>query len=418
MSKKSSIVTVFIIIAIVIVTSITVILYKSNFFDSINAITTFSIQIVSLGLSITALVIAVVTYSSIDSVNMISTMEGNVLENENYTIAYSELVLNYASCKDIRSLQDKLFEDNINNIKYKSKTCIQFSDNLQNIIDSILWFAYTDVRSSECQSKAKELTELLDKKFLEFDRITNGNQYLLMESIKLIKYVLYYQGNRDTSDFNPKFDLINIRGKLLRNPISKIIYLDYLGLSYNAKAIALVKDICRLNGQVFLPENIKKIYNTDFKDKYEHINLYLQRAHKAFAMARELSEDEVLWEGYIKYNLARVLLMEALVNKSSFEEWELLIAETIEARHRVAVLFGDLIKDGENSYLINSFEKELYLSKMVKYSYEVAMIKDNKRNGLRSKIIKDIRDNKESYTKFDLIKGYVEAVEVSIINDV
>lgn len=418
MSKKSSIVTVFIIIAIVIVTSITVILYKSNFFDSINAITTFSIQIVSLGLSITALVIAVVTYSSIDSVNMISTMEGNVLENENYTIAYSELVLNYASCKDIRSLQDKLFEDNINNIKYKSKTCIQFSDNLQNIIDSILWFAYTDVRSSECQSKAKELTELLDKKFLEFDRITNGNQYLLMESIKLIKYVLYYQGNRDTSDFNPKFDLINIRGKLLRNPISKIIYLDYLGLSYNAKAIALVKDICRLNGQVFLPENIKKIYDTDFKDKYEHINLYLQRAHKAFAMARELSEDEVLWEGYIKYNLARVLLMKALVNKSSFEEWELLIAETIEARHRVAVLFGDLIKDGENSYLINSFEKELYLSKMVKYSYEVAMIKDNKRNGLRSKIIKDIRDNKESYTKFDLIKGYVEAVEVSIINDV
>lgn len=418
MSKKSSIVTVFIIIAIVIVTSITVILYKSNFFDSINAITTFSIQIVSLGLSITALVIAVVTYSSIDSVNMISTMEGNVLENENYTIAYSELVLNYASCKDIRSLQDKLFEDNINNIKYKSKTCIQFSDNLQNIIDSILWFAYTDVRSSECQSKAKELTELLDKKFLEFDRITNGNQYLLMESIKLIKYVLYYQGNRDTSDFNPKFDLINIRGKLLRNPISKIIYLDYLGLSYNAKAIALVKDICKLNGQVFLPENIKKIYNTDFKDKYEHINLYLQRAHKAFAMARELSEDEVLWEGYIKYNLARVLLMKALVNKSSFEEWELLIAETIEARHRVAVLFGDLIKDGENSYLINSFEKELYLSKMVKYSYEVAMIKDNKRNGLRSKIIKDIRDNKESYTKFDLIKGYVEAVEVSIINDV
>ena len=239
-----------------------------------------------------------------------------------------------------------------------------------------------------------------------------------MESIKLIKYVLYYQGNRDTSDFNPKFDLINIRGKLLRNPISKIIYLDYLGLSYNAKAIALVKDICRLNGQVFLPENIKKIYDTDFKDKYEHINLYLQRAHKAFAMARELSEDEVLWEGYIKYNLARVLLMKALVNKSSFEEWELLIAETIEARHRVAVLFGDLIKDGENSYLINSFEKELYLSKMVKYSYEVAMIKDNKRNGLRSKIIKDIRDNKESYTKFDLIKGYVEAVEVSIINDV
>lgn len=104
MNKKSSIVTVFIIIAIVIVTSITVILYKSNFFDSINAITTFTIQIVSLGLSITALVIAVVTYSSIDSVNMISTMEGNVLENENYTIAYSEIFLDYASCKDIKSL--------------------------------------------------------------------------------------------------------------------------------------------------------------------------------------------------------------------------------------------------------------------------------------------------------------------------
>lgn len=267
-----------------------------------------------------------------------------------------------------------------------------------------------------CQDKAKELTELLDKKFLEFDRITNGNQYLLMESIKLIKYVLYYQGNRDTADFDPKFDLINIRGKLLRNPISKIIYLDYLGLSYNAKATTLVKDICGLNGQVFLPQNLAKIYSTDFKDKYEHINLYLQRAHKAFAMARDLAEDEVLWEGYIKYNLARVALMEALVKKSSFKEWEQLIVETIEARQRVAVIFGDLIKEGENSYLISSFEKELYLSKMVKYSYEVALLQDNDRDDLKSKILKDLRDNKESYNKFDLIKGYVEGIQLSIVN--
>lgn len=418
--QKSSKITLAIIIVILIVLIITSILYRSNFFDSINTIITFTIQIVSLGISVTALVIAFITYTSIDSVNVISSMEGNVLENENYTIAYSELVLNYAKCRNIKELEEGLYEDSIDRIKNKSNTCIEFADSIQNIIDSILWFAYTDVRSEKCQKKAEELIRLLNDKYEEFDQISNGNQYLLQESIKLINYVLYYQGNKDTPLYDSKYDLINIRGKLLRNPIAKIVYYDYLGLSYNVKAIAIIRSRCSISGQPFLKENIKRIYKTNFQSDLEKINMYLDKAEKIFSQAKELAEEEILWEGYIKYNMARVVLMRALVNKSDFEEWDKLISETIVARQRIVMVFEDLVDEPLESYLIQQFEQELYLSEIVKKNYQLALsdVMLGKKevenvNELTKDILEDIECNYDKYSKFPLIMDYVDHLKNS-----
>lgn len=372
--QKSSVITLSILIIMIIVFIITTILYKSNFFDSINAIISFAIQIISLFISVTALVIAFITYTSIDSVNVISSMEGNVLENENYTIAYSELVLQYTECTSVIELQNKLYNDNIVRIKEKSNTCIEFSDNIQNIIDCILWFAYTDVKSEEGQRKALELTDLLDKKYLEFDTISNGNQYLLQESIKLIKYVLYYQGNKDKGFYDSKYDLINIRGKLLRNPIGKIIYYDYLGLSYNAKASAIIREKLKLQGHFFTSENLKKIKEADFGEDIEKINMYIEKAHRVFGQAKELADDELLWEGYIDFNMARVSFIKAFVNNGDLEEGKKLINEAIAARQRIVIIFGDLVDKASNSYLIQKFEEELIIAKNVKQGCDEVFI--------------------------------------------
>ena len=70
----------------------TVTLHKHSYFDSVNAIITFSIGVMSLIISVVALIVALSTYFSIDSVNKISSMEGNVLCNENYNAEYPHLI--------------------------------------------------------------------------------------------------------------------------------------------------------------------------------------------------------------------------------------------------------------------------------------------------------------------------------------
>lgn len=86
-------------------------LYKNSYFDSLNTILTFSIGILSLIISAVALFIALVTYSSIDSVNVISSMEGNVLCNENYNAEYSFLVGKYKDCRTQEQLEQAMFDN-------------------------------------------------------------------------------------------------------------------------------------------------------------------------------------------------------------------------------------------------------------------------------------------------------------------
>ena len=82
-------------VALVIIYVVTLI-YGEEYFDSVNTILSFSFNILSLLISVIALFISIFTYSSIDSVNMISSMEGNVLCNENYNAEYASLEIGRA----------------------------------------------------------------------------------------------------------------------------------------------------------------------------------------------------------------------------------------------------------------------------------------------------------------------------------
>ena len=69
----------------------------------------FTISMVGFCIALLALFIAVRTYTSIDSVNNITKMDGNILDNERYVVSLPELIDKFRSKNEIQ-LEGELFE--------------------------------------------------------------------------------------------------------------------------------------------------------------------------------------------------------------------------------------------------------------------------------------------------------------------
>jgi hypothetical protein len=99
----------------------------------------FTISTVGFCIALLALFIAVRTYTSIDSVNNISKMEGNILDNEHYVTSLPELINQFKS-KDEKTLDKELFDSVEYKLKKESGTAVLFADTLQYMIDLIVLF--------------------------------------------------------------------------------------------------------------------------------------------------------------------------------------------------------------------------------------------------------------------------------------
>mgnify|MGYP003665599432 FL=1 len=97
----------------------------------------FTISIVGFCIAVLALFIAVRTYTSIDNVNNISKMEGNILDNENYVTSLPELINRFKS-KDEETLNKEIFNSIDFKLKKESGTAVLFADTLQYLIDLIV----------------------------------------------------------------------------------------------------------------------------------------------------------------------------------------------------------------------------------------------------------------------------------------
>lgn len=341
-----------------------VILYRYSYFDSVNTILTFAIGILSLLISIVALLVALSTYFSIDSVNAISSMEGNVLCNEHYNAEYPILVEKYSDCKNQKELEQKLFTNLYRDLQEQSDTCMQFADRIQDILDHILWYAYVDTKTPEYKAHVEKIITLLNKRYESFSAISNGNQYMLKEHIKLIMNVLNYQSNvQNDRMLAPKGQMLNIRGRMFLNSVSKTIYYDYLGLEYHKKALSFLRSHVGFEGEEFLQENMRMIRDYPYtEDERNELNIYLNKAKDAFYLAAASCEEDILWEGYITFNKARIDLLKSIV-EDRFDEvlWDESIRTAITARYAVLKLFGS--KGDADSFLHLELEKEYYYAK-------------------------------------------------------
>lgn len=397
-------------VAIVIIYVVTLI-YGEEYFDSVNTILSFSFNILSLLISVIALFISIFTYSSIDSVNMISSMEGNVLCNENYNAEYASLVDKFSDCMDANELEEKLFLTLSENLKDKSGTCMQFTDRIQEILDCILWYAYTDTKTEKYQEHTRIIIGYLEDNYKKFNAISNGNQYVLNEHIKLIKNVLKYQEVTHVSGKpDPSSEMLNIRGRMFQNSVSKTIYYDYLGLEYHKKAVSFLRSLADFEGTEFMQESMRKIaeYNYSEDDKKE-LFLYLSKAREAFEKAAESSSDDILWKGYITFNKARIDLLRLVILNKFDENWDKGIRESVYSRYGVMKIFAPK----ENvSFLHKEFEKEYYYAEATYVSMRAFFgMNDEKTKADAEKILENISELTEVNDRiYDRIKVYAKDV--------
>ena len=102
------------------------------------------------------------------------------------------------------------------------------------------------------------------------------------------------------------------------------------------------------------------------EDDMKHINCLIERADICFVKAQKLARENILWEGYISYNKARIEIMKYLIGKG--QRKECILAELdriISVRENVEYLFSRT-----NSFLNTQFKKEVDTVKKLKENFE------------------------------------------------
>ncbi len=355
MNRKRTLIIILLTFFVIILLGVllTYIVYVNRTKEPVDILSDYLINITSLVIAFIALIIALITYFSIDSVNSVTAMEGSVLENPNYTIAYSEMVMSFIDCKNQNDFKKLLIDKVYNGLKRPTATCIQFADCIQIMIDHIIWFAYVDFNDNDFKTKCDKLIIKLEKELLRYNSLSNGIQYILNENIKLIKYIMDYQQGRNLNKSNI-CNLEDIRGKMIQNPISQIVYYDYLGLDYRKKANQILKK-CGSDDVEFTVEYMKSVMEYEYsQDDIQHVKMLLRRAQDSFNNASKLSDTDILWQGYIKYNVARTCVMEHLLDSTNGAEILEYINEVISIRESVCFLY----QYGGDSYLNSRFNVE------------------------------------------------------------
>lgn len=326
------------------------------------------ILITSFVISFVAFVFSMITYFSIDAVNSVTAMEGNVLENENYAIAYEEMIDNFINEPDQKAFSEKVFK--IVRCPRKTKSCIIFADYLQNIIDHIILFAYVDLNDNDIRKECDKLVKTIEDETKYYKKLSNGIKYQLDENVKLIAYILDYQKARSKKQDWEFSKMENIRGNMLKNPISKILYYDYLGLDYRRKA-GKILSTCQYTKGEFESESMRAIMKYEYsEDDMKHFNCLIERADMCFVKAQEIARENILWEGYISYNKVRIEIMKYLIGKGQTKECILAeLDRIISVRENVEYFFNRT-----NSFLNTQFKREVDIVKKLKENFEKVIL--------------------------------------------
>ena len=329
----------------------------------------FTISTVSFCIAVLALFITVRTYTSIDSVNNISKMEGNILDNENYVTSLPELINQFKS-QDENTLEKEIFDSIEHKLKKESETAVLFADTLQYIIDLIVLFpaVFNASETNKVLYKKRMDTILseVDRRCEILHSVSKGNSIQITETIKLFKAVVSYQSFVADDNFNIHADLLHVRGPILRNPVTKTIYHNYLGLYYNKKGMHLLRESLNMNSVDILSidglELAQKNINTIEPSILEEVSMYLKSAAEQFDKALKVSSEDVMWPGFINYNKARTVYFLSLLSNTKLN-WLDILDEAIESRSRLNRLIDEIlmIDRSKAANIVSTHLREFFL---------------------------------------------------------
>jgi hypothetical protein len=110
----------------------------------------------------------------------------------------------------------------------------------------------------------------------------------------------------------------------------------------------------------------KALYDLDFGDTKESLNdikaikAMLNRSLSAFDIASKSSVNDLLWDGYIKYNKVRVEILSSIIDKKSKDELKDIITElkeVVRIREDIKLLYAK-----KDSYLEKKLQEEIDLA--------------------------------------------------------
>ncbi|MCA1060840.1 hypothetical protein LCL96_18150 [Rossellomorea aquimaris] len=334
----------------------------------------------SLVVSFSAFIFAMKTYLSIDSVNVITQMEGNVLENENYVTSFTSLLKQY-DMEDPDEVGEEIFKNLERKFTKHSKTAIELASSLQYFIDIIVFFPYLFNSKDEAYrsrniNRMSKLLRLIEKRKNTLISISTGNLILIEETVKLIHAIINYQKLLYERDI-VESTLLEVKGTMLKNSVTQTVYYNYLGLYYYRKANHVLRRTIHLdNLDVFSIEGLKRIHrdiSLFSDDDRELFQIYLQEAKTCFHKAMDVSEKDIMWEGFILYNEARTTYLLQLIQEGyEGESWELLMNQALTARKRITIFLHDILEKDTPSHLQMAFEFENQLGGLVKVNILIA----------------------------------------------
>jgi hypothetical protein len=154
-----------------------------------------------------------------------------------------------------------------------------------------------------------------------------------------------------------------------------------LGLYYYRKANRVLRRTISLdNVDVFSIEGLKKIhqhYSLISDDDRELIQIYLQEAKTCFHKAMDVSEKDIMWEGFILYNEAKsTYLLQLMQDDQERQNWEEMMNQALTARKRITIFLHDILEKDIPSHLQTAFEFENQLAGLVKMNIFIAEKKD------------------------------------------
>ena len=338
--------------------------------------------LLSAVLAVLAFIVSILTLSSIDSVSAVSRIEGNVLENEGYRTDLAQLLHDFGSQE---ANKDSLVEMIEMPYRQHLSSGTQLADNLQRTIDSLVLIPFilpsgkkvyeeSEIESREELSRSlNRMVNKIERQVAKFESINAGSNILIEESFKLIKAVL----NQQFKEHFPQNEtaitvqMPAVRGTMLKNPVSKVVYHNYLGLFYMHKAQEIME--AAIGEQLETIKGLSLCHSGNVKNP-ERVLDYLDLADRQFADALSVINDDIMWNAFIRYNSARAAFFRYRLTGED-QKTQSVYDDCIVWRHRLNVFLADFLEDNESQqhlFIKNAFIAQELLVRLHKMCCNLA----------------------------------------------
>lgn len=78
--------------------------------------------------------------------------------------------------------------------------------------------------------RMQSLLNQIDKRINSILTVSVGNLTLIEETQKLIKAIIYYQKLATTHNLRPVAELLEVKGSIIKNSVTRTVYYNYVGL--------------------------------------------------------------------------------------------------------------------------------------------------------------------------------------------